>query len=364
MNNSSIELVNYLCEKYDINSLENDFLLFLSVAGIFLNCICLTVMVKPQMDSVFNRLLSLLAVSDIFFLVAVLFLYSTTLKKDEHFCRYLTAIAYICAALSTMTTLAVSVERCLAVYFPYKCNNNNIDQRSRRRAFFSYLLPVMILSFVVHGALFVEGTDYSHWKSSLQTFGLVLKFVGVFILVALNITIYQKLSKVRNSNSFNILLYIASSSFIMYAAFFIFNIIKSDVVCASKELQKHSYVIVVFLFVINSSCNFFIYNWNGNKFRKTLAETWILKKYKAFLKDISSLVESNQSYDTSIGSISVVNPRVRCISYKIRVESTPIKDKYLVTNLSEVAQLRAVQISQDHIAISIIEDLISNIIHN
>ena len=163
-----------------------------------------------------------------------------------------------------------------------------------------YLIPVITLPFLLHAAFFIEETQTDrNLKNHLQVLGLVLSFMGSFTLVSLNVMIYYKLNQVRNieisgpakgERSFRIVLFIASSTIVMYSAFFIYHFIKWDKVCGSKILQRNTYTVVVYLFVLNSSFNFFIYNWTGRKFRKILSQTWLGSKVKALITSACSLL--------------------------------------------------------------------------
>ena len=70
--------------------------------------------------------------------------------------------------------------------------------------------------------------------------------------------------------------------------------------CYPAPAQSHSYCVVSYLFVLNSACNFFIYNLVGGKFRKCLLEivepaVFVMKT--SLSRSAPSSLKNNQSSD-------------------------------------------------------------------
>merc|ERR1719273_2419258 len=169
--------------------------------------------------------------------------------------------------------------------------NKNI--KKTRITVITYFLVIVTMASVTSADGFFGET--SCLKIKLEKIRIILTLGSVLILILFNIFIYIKLKKLSNSavgtvqqqrSTYRILFYIAATTVLMYSVVMVFQGLKQK--CYSVETQFYAYYALSCLFVINSTCNFFIYNFVGENFRKCLLETWKFTRVDSFDPTVSS----------------------------------------------------------------------------
>jgi hypothetical protein len=325
MENKTFSNSNETCGSvYDERLFESMPITIMALVGILLNCICLNILSKPQFNNLFYKLLSLLAVSDAFFLSSTFlsgvvrsFLvdYSNHLEYSYLVMFYLNVVNRFLGAFSGTTTQVISIDRFIASYYPHTWNNWNTDKNSQRKVFVGYLTYTIINTAFYTAFNTID--ERNPLKGSLEKVKMCLVIFNVMLLVILNILVYAKLKKLSSSkfcrvanhkNTYIILFYIAASSIVLYGSITVYRLFVR--LCLSENIQSQAYTVVLYLFVFNSTCNFFIYNCTGKIFRETLLETWKMKDCKIIPKNISSTVASKlisstkSAYESSTKSAS------------------------------------------------------------
>jgi len=274
-----------MCIVYETVNWRSKGVLYLTPIGVFLNLICLSVLLKPQMDSLFNRLLVLLTISDSIFLLGLFVRIGNFMEAMD---RILIIINSIAIGMSAQTTLVIAIDRYGAISYPFKWNTFKTDSGSKRNIFITYLFIVINNACLSSSHHFVEESHFL--QPYFVKIGIIVCIASIFTLVLLNLLIYRKLDKLNKTDlrlkqpksSFTIILYIASISIIVYGVLII-NIIAKKM-CFSEITRYYIYSVAVYLNILNSTCNLFIYNLSGKKFRNILLNSCIFKKCIYFLQ--------------------------------------------------------------------------------
>ena len=283
----------------------------ISGVGILCNLASIFILTRKELSSLFNQLLVVLVIYDLIYLLTMMMDSMTKLGIEPEIHALIAPYTfYPMNAISMMgsiyMTMAVGMERYIAVNYPMEYTLVVNDASSHRRRLAKYALPITIFSIlfnlpkffetqVVHGeqGSYVEVTElrmsttYVTWYHNWARF-LILGIIPFTVICFLNCKIYCAVKQRRNiarrkpdDNISVVLMMIVASFVICNTLRILLNMHEITVVdeilsCRCSHLGGFPIWILILgfispvLLVINSSVNFLIYCVFGTKFRQVL----------------------------------------------------------------------------------------------
>ena len=283
----------------------------ISSFGIFGNAIYIFLLTRKELHSFFNSLLLVLVINDILYLVTMLFDSISKLGMESFFHTllfpyFLFPLNSISMTSSIYMTMAVAMERHIAVYNPIEYSITANDESSHNSRLAKYVVPITTFSVLFNlpkffesklmyreDDIFVEITElrmsdiYVTWYHNWSRF-LVLGIIPFSVISVLNYRIYITVKKRRmnvrknNDDNLSVVLVVIVFSFLMSNVLRIslnmheITVIEEIQLCRCSELGGFPISIVVLgfishiLLVINSSVNLLIYCIFGVRFRQVL----------------------------------------------------------------------------------------------
>ena len=291
--------------------LEGVLQFIISSLGILGNTASIFLLTRKELHSFFNQLLVVLVMYDLVYLVTMMLgsLIKLGVESDIHTMLF-PYILYPLNAISMMgsiyMTMAVGLERYIAVYHPIEYSIVANDASSHTRRLSKYVLPITIFAIVFNLPKFLESqvvyrdediymevtdlrmsTSYVTWYHNWARF-LILGILPFTVICFLNYKIYLAVNKRRKNahrkqdDNLSVVLMMIVASFVSCNILRILlnmheiTVIEEMHLCRCSNLGGFPIWILILgfisplLLVINSSVNLLIYCVFGTRFRQVL----------------------------------------------------------------------------------------------
>ena len=291
--------------------LEGVLQFIISGLGILGNTASIFLLTRKELSSFFNQLLVVLVMYDLIYLLSMMLgsLIKLGLESDIHTILF-PYVLYPLNAISMMgsiyMTMAVGMERYIAVYYPVEYSIVANDASSHNRRLAKYVLPITIFSVLFNLPKFLESqvlyrdqevfmevtdlrmsTTYVTWYHNWARF-LILGIIPFTVICFLNFKIYLAVNKRRKTrgkrqdDNLSVVLMMIIASFVFCNTLRILlnmheiTVIEEIHPCRCSNLGGFPVWILILgflspiLLVINSSVNLLIYCVFGTKFRQVL----------------------------------------------------------------------------------------------
>ena len=204
--------------------LEGVLQFIISGLGILGNTASIFLLTRKELSSFFNQLLVVLVMYDLIYLLSMMLesLIKLGLDSDIHTILF-PYVLYPLNAISMMgsiyMTMAVGMERYIAVYYPVECSIVANDASSHNRRLVKYVLPITIFSILFNLPKFLESqvlyrdqevfmevtdlrmsTTYVTWYHNWARF-LILGIIPFTVICFLNSKIYLAVNKRRKTRA-------------------------------------------------------------------------------------------------------------------------------------------------------------------
>ena len=319
LNDSSYPNLSLLCPMTNLEDLSNLSLLSFMLEGVLQFTICclgilgnilsIYILTRKELHSFFNQLLTGLVVFDLVYLFTMML---EALRKIgvhfdiqvilfPHILYPMNAISMMCSIYMTM---AIGMERYLAVYRPMEYSRMVNDASTHAQRLLTYIVPISICSVVFNIPKFLESkvvygeegihmevtelrmnTMYVTWYHNWARL-MVLGIFPLLVICILNYKIYVVISQRRRfhrrkqDDNLSIILMIIILSFVLCNLLRVFlnmheiTVIEEIHICRNSILGGFPIWIIILgfvshiLLVINSSINLVIYCMFGKIFRQ------------------------------------------------------------------------------------------------
>jgi len=155
--------------------------------------------------NIVHSLFAIIAICDTLFNLIGLsfFMWHLLPARNDHIYAVQVTTSHLLQSFNLTLTVAIAVERNVAVYYPFVCKRNNDSSHRRRLALLLYCLSAMLLAGLVTTPSFIEtvyggtGTDtltdlFKKTYDSLPLLTLIIHFVILtLVLIVLNVNIYR-----------------------------------------------------------------------------------------------------------------------------------------------------------------------------
>ena len=285
----------------------------ISNLGILGNAASIFLLTRKELHSFFNQLLTVLVVYDMVYLLTMVLesLRKLGLESEIHTMLF-PYLLYPLNAISMMgsiyMTLAVGMERYIAVYYPIEYSMVANDASSHSKRLIKYVLPITLFALIFNIPKFLESkvvhtdqdiymvevtdlrmsTTYVTWYQNWARF-LTLGIIPFTAICFLNYKIYVVVNKRRKNarrkqeDNLSVVLMMIIASFVVCNILRILlnmheiTVIEQIHLCRCSDLGGFPVWIIILgfisqiLLVINSSINLLIYCMFGTKFKQVLS---------------------------------------------------------------------------------------------
>ena len=284
----------------------------ISCLGILGNVTSIFILTRKELYSFFNQLLVVLVMYDLIYLITTMIESTTKLGVEHEAHTFL--FPYLLYPLNAMSmmgsiymTMAVGLERYIAVYHPIEYSMVANDASSHSKRLVKYVAPITLFAVTFNipkmleiqmasknGKVFLEPTDlrisdaYVTWYHNYARL-LILGVIPLTVICCLNYKIYRAVNKRRRNtrrkqeDNINMVLMMIIVSFVFCNILRILlnmheiTVIEEISLCRCSNLGGFPIWIIILgfvspiLLVINSATNLLIYCVFGTNFRKVLS---------------------------------------------------------------------------------------------